>query len=177
MESFLANPCAWCVHVCAGLTLCSCRVLELDPESADALLGLAMIAFGSTNAQEGLNSGLQYLQRAYAADAAHPGVLCVLSHFSMLKGMYEEVRGGLECIRMQCSCVHVPWICGVVGLLLLRLLACIWLLFGRSGASAHVLTHACRRSILTDGLCTLRRCCFVCFVCACRASSLQRRRC
>jgi hypothetical protein len=68
-----------------------CRVLELDAESADALLGLAMIAFGSTQVQEGLNSGLQYLQRAYAADPSHPGVLCVLSHFSMVKGMYEEV--------------------------------------------------------------------------------------
>ncbi len=66
-------------------------MLELDPESADALLGLAMISFGSPNLQEGLNSGLQYLQRAYAAEPAHPGVLIMLSHFSMVKGMYEEV--------------------------------------------------------------------------------------
>lgn len=68
-------------------------MLELDPNSADALLGLAMIAFGSPNAQEGLNSGLQYLQRAYAADPTHPGVLCVLSHFSLVKGQYEQVGG------------------------------------------------------------------------------------
>lgn len=83
------HPARSCCHCALFLPY---RVLELDPESADALLGLAMIAFGSTNVQEGLNSGLQYLQRAYAADASHPGVLCVLSHFSMVKGMYEEVR-------------------------------------------------------------------------------------
>ena len=70
-----------------------CRVLELDPDSADALLGLAMIAFGSPNVQEGLNSGLQYLQRAYAAEPSHPGVLIMLSHFSVVKGLHEEVRG------------------------------------------------------------------------------------
>jgi hypothetical protein len=83
------------------------RVLELEPESADALLGLAMIAFGSVNVQEGLNSGLQYLQRAYAAEPAHPGVLIMLSHFVMVKGMYEEVRRAV--IGTYCAdCVLVP---------------------------------------------------------------------
>lgn len=91
--------------VCHTVLHC-CRVLELDPTSADALLGLAMIAFGSPNAQEGLNSGLQYLQRAYAADPTHPGVLCVLSHFSLVKGMYEEVRGTPHS-RRQPSCIAI----------------------------------------------------------------------
>lgn len=89
---------------CCYALFCPNRVLELDPESADALLGLAMIAFGSTNVQEGLNSGLQYLQRAYAADASHPGVLCVLSHFSMVKSMYEEVRSA-HCARIISCCL------------------------------------------------------------------------
>lgn len=40
---------------------------------------------------QGLNSGLQLLQRAYAADAHHPGVLVCLSHFSLLKGQAEQV--------------------------------------------------------------------------------------
>jgi hypothetical protein len=56
-----------------------------------------MIAFGSPNAQEGLNSGLQYLQRAYGADPTHPGVLCVLSHFCLVKGMYDEVGAWVRC--------------------------------------------------------------------------------
>jgi hypothetical protein len=83
------------------------RVLELEPESADALLGLAMIAFGSVNVQEGLNSGLQYLQRAYAAEPAHPGVLIMLSHFAMVKGMYEEVRRGVIGTYCLIVCAHL----------------------------------------------------------------------
>lgn len=47
----------------------------------------------STLSPQGLNSGLQLLQRAFVAEPSHPGVLCVLSHFSLFKGMYEEVRG------------------------------------------------------------------------------------
>lgn len=66
------------------------RVLALDPSSADALLGLAVIKFGSSNVQEGLNSGLQLLQRAYSADPTHAGVLCALSHFSLLKGQSQQ---------------------------------------------------------------------------------------
>jgi hypothetical protein len=41
---------------------------------------------------QGLNSGLQLLQRAYHADPTHPGVLCALSHFSLLKGQSQQVR-------------------------------------------------------------------------------------
>lgn len=41
---------------------------------------------------QGLNSGLQLLQRAYAVDPLHPGVLCALSHFSLLKGEAEQVK-------------------------------------------------------------------------------------
>lgn len=157
-----------CVNVRTGLALRPCRVLELDPESADALLGLAMIAFGSTNVQEGLNSGLQYLQRAYVADAAHPGVLCVLSHFSMLKGMYEEVRGlGMHALLM-CSCAMAFWGGGLAP----QAAPCIWLLSERSGASGHA--GPCGEH--TDG-CPVCFAVLLCrFVCACRASSSQRLR-
>ncbi|KAF6252058.1 hypothetical protein COO60DRAFT_560958 [Scenedesmus sp. NREL 46B-D3] len=66
------------------------RVLQLDASSADALLGLAVIKFGSSNVQEGLNAGLQLLQRAFQADPTHPGVLCALSHFCLLKGQGQQ---------------------------------------------------------------------------------------
>ncbi|KAF8067234.1 ctr9 [Scenedesmus sp. PABB004] len=73
------------------------RVLALDPGCADALLGLAVIKFGSADAQEGLNAGLQLLQRAFAADQTHPGVLCALSHFSLLKGSNEQALELAQC--------------------------------------------------------------------------------
>lgn len=43
-----------CGVLCCDVLCCAvtCRVLQLEPGCADALLGLAMIQFGSRNAQE-----------------------------------------------------------------------------------------------------------------------------
>lgn len=55
---------------------------------------------------QGLNSGLQLLQRAYAADASHAGVLCALSHFSLLKGEAEQVGIGRVGLGPHLVCMY-----------------------------------------------------------------------
>lgn len=45
---------------------------------------------------QGLNAGLQLLQRAYEADPSHPGVLCALSHFALLKEQPDQVSAAVR---------------------------------------------------------------------------------
>eukprot|EP00798_Chlamydomonas_sp_ICE-L_P008150 gene8150-1403_t len=77
------------------------RVLQLDPECADALLGLAAIKFNSQpNVQQGMADGLALLTRAYEINPTHVGTLNLLAHYCLLKGQYDKVlllsRSALE---------------------------------------------------------------------------------
>ncbi|KAK9844132.1 hypothetical protein WJX81_005444 [Elliptochloris bilobata] len=62
------------------------RVLELSPGCAEALLGLAVIAFAGPDPERGAREGLDLLCRAYGADAGHPGVLALLAQCSLARG-------------------------------------------------------------------------------------------
>lgn len=67
------------------------RVLELDSSNADALLGLASIKFNSSNVQQGLADGLQFLVRAYTLDPTNVGTLVMLAHYCLIKGEHDKV--------------------------------------------------------------------------------------
>lgn len=60
---------------------------------------------------QGLNAGLQLLQRAFQADPTHPGVLCALSHFCLLKGQGQQVRCSLH-VRLLNSLPPALLCCG-----------------------------------------------------------------
>jgi hypothetical protein len=56
---------------------------------------------------QGLNGGLQLLQRAYSVDPTHPGVLVMLGHYSLLKGLYDQVgAAAVECAVRARALLH-----------------------------------------------------------------------
>ncbi|MEW5317155.1 MAG: hypothetical protein WDW38_008482 [Sanguina aurantia] len=55
----------------AGATAAYERVLDLDPTSADAMVGLATIKFNAQDVQQGLADGLKLLSRAYQLQPNH----------------------------------------------------------------------------------------------------------
>ncbi|MEW5301852.1 MAG: hypothetical protein WDW36_004683 [Sanguina aurantia] len=75
----------------AGATAAYERVLDLDPTSADAMVGLATIKFNAQDVQQGLADGLKLLSRAYQLQPNHVGALSLLAHYSLLKGAYTSV--------------------------------------------------------------------------------------
>ncbi|KAL6746592.1 Paf1 complex component [Haematococcus lacustris] len=74
----------------AGASSAYDRVLTLDPGSADAHLGLAVIKFNALNLQQGLADGLKLLVRAYELDPTHLGVVLLLAHYCLLRGNYQQ---------------------------------------------------------------------------------------
>ncbi|KAG2487876.1 hypothetical protein HYH03_013459 [Edaphochlamys debaryana] len=62
------------------------RVLQLDPDCADAYLGLALLAASDANVQQGLADCLRNLLTAYQLDPGHVGVLAHLAHYCLLQG-------------------------------------------------------------------------------------------
>ncbi|KAK9810525.1 hypothetical protein WJX72_012163 [[Myrmecia] bisecta] len=87
------------------------RVLQLDPVSADALLGLAVLSFNGKDADRGYREGLQYLCRAYSSDPGNPAVLNLLAHCCLMRKEYSKARrlaatalesAGVERMRAQC---------------------------------------------------------------------------
>ncbi|BDA40854.1 RNA polymerase-associated protein CTR9 homolog [Coccomyxa sp. Obi] len=68
------------------------RTLDLSPSSGEALLGLAVIAFNSKDAEKGLREGLDLLCRAYDADPGQPGVLTLLARFCIQRGDWQRAK-------------------------------------------------------------------------------------
>lgn len=64
------------------------RVLQLDPDNAEALAGLAALDFAAADPRIGVPSGLANLQRAYALDPTSAPVLNALSTFALVRGDY-----------------------------------------------------------------------------------------
>ncbi|GIL51578.1 hypothetical protein Vafri_7539 [Volvox africanus] len=62
------------------------RVLALDPDCADAYLGLALLAASDSNVQQGLADCLRHLLTAYQLQPGHVGVLTHLAHYCLLQG-------------------------------------------------------------------------------------------
>ncbi|PNW85504.1 hypothetical protein CHLRE_03g189605v5 [Chlamydomonas reinhardtii] len=76
------------------------RVLALDPDCADAYLGLALLAASDANVQQGLADCLRHLLTAYQLQPGHVGVLTHLAHYCLLMGQPERgevlARAALE---------------------------------------------------------------------------------
>ncbi|GFR40487.1 hypothetical protein Agub_g1054 [Astrephomene gubernaculifera] len=76
------------------------RVLALDPDCADAYLGLALLAASDANVQQGLADCLRHLLTAYQLQPTHVGVLAHLAHYCLLQGRpqhaEELARAALE---------------------------------------------------------------------------------
>ncbi|KAG2448186.1 hypothetical protein HYH02_006771 [Chlamydomonas schloesseri] len=76
------------------------RVLALDPDCADAYLGLAVLAASDANVQQGLADCLRHLLTAYQLQPGHVGVLTHLAHYCLLMGQPERgevlARAALE---------------------------------------------------------------------------------
>lgn len=64
------------------------RVLQLDPDNAEALSGLAAVSFVAADPAIGVPTGLAHLQRAYAVDPTSAPVLNALSAFALVRGDY-----------------------------------------------------------------------------------------
>ncbi|GMH35626.1 hypothetical protein BSKO_03494 [Bryopsis sp. KO-2023] len=69
------------------------RTLELYPNTAEALRGLAVIILRehSDHPDQAISEAKDYLVRAYKADPLDPATLIMASHLLLLKGSYEEV--------------------------------------------------------------------------------------
>ncbi|GLC38649.1 hypothetical protein PLESTB_000456300 [Pleodorina starrii] len=68
------------------------RVLALDPDCADAYLGLAVLAASDANVQQGLADCLRHLLTAFQLQPSHVGVLTHLAHYCLLQGSADKAE-------------------------------------------------------------------------------------
>ena len=68
------------------------RVLELNPNSVQALLGLAVLTLAVGAGSEATRDGSRLLARAFEEDPHDPHVLILLAHFSLQQGLAEHAR-------------------------------------------------------------------------------------
>ncbi|DBA73696.1 TPA: hypothetical protein ACH3X2_009676 [Trebouxia sp. C0005] len=71
------------------------RVVQLSPSCAEALYGLAVLRFSSSqgeSAKASYREGLQLLCQAYDSDPRNPAVLNLLAHYCLTRKEYSKVK-------------------------------------------------------------------------------------